>query len=345
MGEGVSLSLPRKGVPDADLLSAAVSVPSTREYGCLVHHIVGSVPFSREHGFSDGSILLDIYIGVYSPMWTAEAVGSTHRRDRLETALSDWCPGRFSAKGRWVLSHKSVVNAGSLSTIYAVYGGFSSDRQWHLQPSLVPLRYDINVRPMTSIPLRYVSVQAAMGMGRGVPRVVMPSGEARSGGSVPLLTTPPRPLWQGFRYVQRVKSTTSDTKYAAAVSLGCLVRWVPVACVERVVGMVFKGGILVYYSRVSSQMDSNFGENRVDLLGSCPGFGPGRIRLSVSEVTDAVNAVRSPKMVLFRAGKTRSADTNISTAIAGLGIPKRGRFRASVMDAVAVDAVVDRTRP
>ena len=34
MGEGVSLSLPRKGVLGADLLLSAVSVPFTREHVC-----------------------------------------------------------------------------------------------------------------------------------------------------------------------------------------------------------------------------------------------------------------------------------------------------------------------
>ena len=55
MEEGVSLSLPRKGVPGDNHLSSMIFVPFTREHdSCVV-----SVPFSREHIYSSGSILPD----------------------------------------------------------------------------------------------------------------------------------------------------------------------------------------------------------------------------------------------------------------------------------------------
>ena len=55
MEEGVSLSLPRKGVPCDNHLSSVISVPFTREHVSRV----GSVPFSREHIYAGESILPD----------------------------------------------------------------------------------------------------------------------------------------------------------------------------------------------------------------------------------------------------------------------------------------------
>ena len=97
-----------------------------------------------------------------------------------------------------------------------VYGGFSSDRQGIVRSSLVPLRSGIKVRPKMSVPLRSSSVQAAMGVGGGVANVAVGGGKV-AGGSLPLLPTPARLLWQGFRYELRVISAKADAIYAAAV--------------------------------------------------------------------------------------------------------------------------------
>ena len=60
------------------------------------------------------------------------------------------------------------------------YGDLSSYRQGLLQQSLVLLRSDNKVHPKTSTPLRSGSVQTIMGMGRGVARITLPSGEVDS---------------------------------------------------------------------------------------------------------------------------------------------------------------------
>ena len=117
MLQGVSLSLPRKGVPGADLLLSVVSVPFTREHVCSngrwvslsfppsgvpnATHLTSvssviSVPFTREH-VSSGWRYLQVFraaIGASacSPKWSNEAVGSSHSEDLLETALLGLCP-------------------------------------------------------------------------------------------------------------------------------------------------------------------------------------------------------------------------------------------------------------
>ena len=55
MEEGVSLSLPRKGVLGDNHHSSVISIPFTREHVSYV----GSVPFSRDHVYSGESILSD----------------------------------------------------------------------------------------------------------------------------------------------------------------------------------------------------------------------------------------------------------------------------------------------
>ena len=85
MGAGVSLSLSRHGSPVGGIL-------------------VVSVPFSREHGFSGRSNMPYFCAGACSSMWTVEDVGSTHRADLLETALSGFhIPDRASADPGWLV--------------------------------------------------------------------------------------------------------------------------------------------------------------------------------------------------------------------------------------------------
>ena len=63
-----------------------------------------SVPFSREHGFLGRSNLPYFCAGACSSMWTVEDVGSTHRADMLETALSGFhIPDRASADPGWLV--------------------------------------------------------------------------------------------------------------------------------------------------------------------------------------------------------------------------------------------------
>ena len=63
-----------------------------------------SVPFSRERGFSGRSNLPYFCAGACSSMWTVEDVGSTHRADLLETALSGFhIPDRASTDPGWLV--------------------------------------------------------------------------------------------------------------------------------------------------------------------------------------------------------------------------------------------------
>ena len=129
--------------------------------------------------------------------------------------------------------------------------------------------------------------------------------------------------------------------------------WVPIMIIHlsSVKNPVFTGSVIpTQVSRIamakSGESDLGFsvlmssGRDLKDESTADVANVAGKTNIVDDVVTDAVNAVRSPKMGLFRAEKTRSADTNISAAIASSGIPKRGLFRASVMDALAVDAVV-----
>ena len=133
MGEGVSLSLPREGVLGAILLpafSSLISVPFTRVHVSLcernfyggflvVNHLVVSVLFSREHGFSGGSILPDIYTGVCSPMWTAEAVRSgghgalTKRNSPRQKWGIPFGTQKENVDGGFLLPHSGVTIVGA----------------------------------------------------------------------------------------------------------------------------------------------------------------------------------------------------------------------------------------
>ena len=94
MGEGVSLSLPRKGVPGADLRSSVVSVPFTKE---LVYYIslprngesgvilftsvslVSSVPCAREHVSSGGSYFPESQAEIDDDAWFLKVLPDTGR--------------------------------------------------------------------------------------------------------------------------------------------------------------------------------------------------------------------------------------------------------------------------
>ena len=110
MGAGVSLSLSSNGSPIGGLL-------------------VVSFPFARENGFSGRSNLPYFCAGVCSSMWKVEDVGSTHRADLLDIALSGLCPSQSKVIGYvfivWSVGHghgRSCVGLGTGMTTRVRYG-------------------------------------------------------------------------------------------------------------------------------------------------------------------------------------------------------------------------------
>ena len=103
--------------------------------------------------------------------------------------------------------------AGTSDVSSTVYGGFSSDRQGLLQHSLVPLRSDHKFQPKASVLLR--SGQTAMGLGRGVARDALASGEDGSSSTADDFTVVGR---AGSGSAVRPKTSTADAITGATVS-------------------------------------------------------------------------------------------------------------------------------
>ena len=167
---------------------------------------------------------------------------------------------------------------------------------------------------------------------RGVDRLVFPSLE-------------PPAFSSESRFCSAPAIASSDPRGSILLDLELPRSWVQIMIISSVKNPVFTGSIIpTQVWRIamakSGEPDLGFsvlmfsGRDLKDQATVDVADVAGKTNF-VDVAVDAVNAVRSPKMGFLRPGKTRSAVTIIFAAIAGSGIPKRGLFCASVVDAVA----------
>ena len=278
---------------------------SLSRFGSPVGGLLVSVPFSREHGFSGRSNLP--YKG------TKKGVSSEHGFSSSMSVSSD---GSFLSEFLLVIVDGARIRKGS-----------NEDIDLSLNADLLETALS-GVFPSRN---------------KGVDRLVFPSlGRG-------FVVGPPA-FSSGSSLCSAPATASSDPRGSILLLVELPRSWVPIMIIHKssVKNPVFFGSVPTQECRIamakSRGTDLGFsvlmfsGRDLKDEATSDVPDVVGKTNFVDVAVIDAVNAVRSPKMGFFRPRKTRSADTIISGAIARSGIPKRGLFSASVMDAVAVDA-------